>query len=649
MKFVLYILPVSAIIVGSISLYIPLGQWEQKSRQLAQPNTPRTSADRAGKKTSWAPHAVEPRVPKQPMLAKRTTDEENPPSPADVNRVADSRKGPVTYTSDQLATFQGQFNAAKRASTVLQKKLKRARAAGLEVSQDDLDELSRLTAVTTQRRLVLRRARLGKPLDRRTSVAKQDVAVFVQDPQIQELAKSGPYSAQQLADYKRSFYDAQVEFHSMKRTLANVARMRKVTEAEEKALADLNRACNLQKNIWYRVRQGKPADYRVDHPKKSLEHLLESAKLHDIAQSTGYSVTQLAEAQRRYLDSSIKASAFKRELADVAKAREVTPEEKTHLRTLLRAMRQQRWVFDRMCLGKSVDGGAPLLKKDIPSLLNDPEIQRIAQRGGYSVEEVAVQRRAYLDAMNKYRAARNRFSARKKDGGTLTPEEEADFSKLLQSYQLQNTAWDRMEKGARVDPAIQPRPKLGQKAQADKINPSRDGRSATYTAEQIDAYNAAQLDALRTLRAFQKKLAAAAHPPTADDEKQLQTLRADFNEKKRMGTRARSGKPVDRKVYSRRAGSAPTSARSPETRPGSQEEQASQASSSKEDRSSTTHPPLQISSGPRHLLAPVLSSARRLLHSLGLRWRAWPWSRSLAHWRLNTVQPAELLRAEHAL
>ncbi|KAI9799456.1 MAG: hypothetical protein M1826_005487 [Phylliscum demangeonii] len=537
MKFVLCLFPVYAFIVGSGSLYISPGHLEHPSRELARPNMPSMSADIADKTRSWPSRVVGPRVQNLATLAKRTTDEESPNSQEDIIHRTNARNGPVIYTAEQLATYREQYFAARRASTNFGNKVKRARGAGREVSQADVDELSRLTAVTNQRRLVFTRASQRKPLDHWTTVARRDVAALALDPEIQELAKSGDYSALQLAAYKRSFLDAGTEFRAMKDRLAKVSRVRKVTQAEEEELADLRLAFNLQRTIWNRVRQAKPADYRVDRLKKSMDDLLQSAKLHEIAQSSGYSVRELAEAQRRYLDSINTANAFKRELAEVEKVRAVTAEETTHLQTLRRATTKLKRVFHRMCQGRPADGGDFIPRKDVPSLLNDPEMQQIAQRGGYSVEEVAVQRRAYLDAWSQYATARKTISAVKKAGGTLAPDVADGFLEIHRAYFVQKHLWDRMQKESRPGPGSQEQ--ASPASQAKKEDPSL-------------------------------------HPPP---------------------------------------------------------------------------PPLQIS-GPRHLLAPVLSSARRWLRGLGGPWRAMPWPRYLANpRRLNNIKPAELLRAEaeHAL
>ncbi|KAI9820499.1 MAG: hypothetical protein M1826_000898 [Phylliscum demangeonii] len=398
------------------------------------------------------------------MLAKRTTDEGSPGSREDVNEGTTARKGPVTYTSVQLTTLREQYNAASRASQKLRYKLQKAKKAGREVSQNDEDELSRLSVITQQRRVMLARARRGQPLEYRTRY-KQDIASLKQEPDIQELARTGDYTAQQLAEYKRSYLDAMSELKLTKGKLAKVAKVREVTEAEKKELANLQQVYNHHRTVWDRVRENKPADYRVDRPKKSMDDLLGSAKLLEIAQSSGYSVNELAEAQRRYLDSNNKANAFKRELADVEGVRKMTPEEKAQLQTLLRDGKRQKRVFDRMCQGKAADGRAHPPRKDVASLLKDPEMQRVAQLGGYSLEEVAVQYRGYLDAGIKYRAALKLISGLEEEGGTLNPDEEARYLEIDKAYQLQKTGWDRMKKHERVDAAIQPPPNVGRLGQ----------------------------------------------------------------------------------------------------------------------------------------------------------------------------------------
>ncbi|KAI9812527.1 MAG: hypothetical protein M1826_002817 [Phylliscum demangeonii] len=111
-----------------------------------------------------------------------------------------------------------------------------------------------------------------------------------------------------------------------------------------------------------------------------------------------------------------------------------------------------------------------------------------------------------------------------------------------------------------------------------------------------------------------------------------------------MVLRALAGIPADDAGPKRRE---PKTVPLPETRRATSHEQASQASPTKEDPS-TTHAPLQMS-GPGRLLAPFLSSASHVLQGLGRQWRAMPWTRYLAEPRFNRVTPAELLRTEHAL
>ncbi|KAI9826507.1 MAG: hypothetical protein M1826_006608 [Phylliscum demangeonii] len=563
MKFVVCLFPVYAFIVGSGSLSIPAGPWEHPSRELAAPNMPSRSADVADKKRSWPAHVVGPRDQRLAMLAKRTTDEESANSPADVSGGTNARDGPVIYTSEQLATYQEQFVAARKASHNLRNRVKRARDAGRTVSQADVDELARLTAITSQRRLAFIRASQNKPLDRRTTVAWQDVASLARDPEIQELAKSSDYySAEELAACKRRAVDAGTEFRSMKNRLAKVGRERPVTKAEEEALADLRREYNLQRTIWNRVRQNKPVGYRVARAKKTVDDLLQGTDLQEMAQASGYSAQELAEARRRYLDAVNTANAFKRELAEVEKVRPVTAEETTQLQMLRSAMGKLERVYYRMCRGRPAEGGDFRPKKGMAALLREPETHRIAQRSGYRVEEVAVQRRAYLDARSQYRAAQRRIAAVKKAGGTLAPDEADAFLEIERAYHLQKPRWERLSKGEPLDPAIPPLPISGR--MGEDVAALRQRPAGSHSGSQEQASQA-------------KKADPSPHPP------------------------------------------------------------------------SPPPPPLQIS-GPRHLLGPVLASARRWLQGLGGPWPDMPWTRYLARpRRLTGIEPAEWLRAEHAL
>ncbi|KAI9826440.1 MAG: hypothetical protein M1826_006649 [Phylliscum demangeonii] len=750
MKLVHSLFPVCAFFVASVSLDLPSGQLEHQSRELvARSNTASTSADRAGKEP-WRSPLVEPGVPKLAklaMLAKRTTDEESPNRQEDVHQGTNASDGPVVYTSEQLARYRERYHAAQSDSDHFRNLVERAKAAGLKVSQDEVNELSRLSAVTEQQRLVFTRASLGQPVDR------SDAASLLQDPEIQELAKSGVYSAQQLVEYKQFYLDAMLRLRSRKNQLTEIAKVREITKAEEKALAELQRTYNLQGRRWARVRAGKPTQYGA---KKSIEDLLESPKLQAIARSSGYSVKELAEARRRFLDANNAVRAFKLRLTEIEEVRQVTPDEKTKLQTLLKDREQQRLINARMRQGRAATSDLALPKKDLTLLLKDAEMQRIAQWGGYRVEEVAVQKRAYLDALYAYRAAMTSIAAVKTTGGTLTTDEEDHYVKIDRAYQLQRTAWDRMTQGTSAIPPATPLGGLSEKvaglrangeaadvdnvahsfvaytlrqiavydqryldvldhlhafqeamslaAQSGRpITPTEDeqlkglqrvaeqrrtewarvrqglsvdrvaaaadddgGRSVRYTARQIEDYHRRYLDALRTVRTAESQIQAAreaGHSPTALDDVRLRVLRDDFNRKRVMWIRARSGKPVDRLVYTRRADpgrmspstseGASASARAPANSPGSQvQEQA--ARQAKEDASTDqahgAHQPLQIS-GPRRLIAPILSSASRWLQSLGRQWHALPWTRGyVAYPRLNRmVKPAEVLRAEPAL
>ncbi|KAI9826756.1 MAG: hypothetical protein M1826_006551 [Phylliscum demangeonii] len=494
------------------------------------------SADIPPVKKSLASHVVDARAQKHAVLAKRTTDEESAKGRKDVNQQRNAREGPIVYTPEEVAGFQDQFNAARRASDKLRYKLQRANEAGLEVSEDDVHELSRLNAISSQRKAVLDRARQGKPLDRKTRITKADVVSLEQDPEVQELAKLGEYSARQLAEYKRGAGDAAQRLKTRKLELAKATKEREMTEAEKEELADLRHASNVANSMWAGVRRAKPANQRVHVPEESLEDLLMSPELQQMAQSSGYSVRELAEAKRRYLDAEKAAYEFKRKLAEGKAVREATAEEKRELQTLLQAGRRQKQAFLRMGEGKSAD-----YSSGITHFLEDPDIQRIAQLSGFSVEEVAGHKRKYLDARYEYRAAQNLFSAIKKERGTLTSDEENHFVKTDHAYQVQKTAWERMNKGERVEPAVQPPVKLGRLGVAvaalqPSVKVGEIAHPVTHTPEQIAMLEQQHVEALDELLDFQERISAleqSGRPMTREEEDQLDRLR-DIYKQRRM-------------------------------------------------------------------------------------------------------------------
>ncbi|KAI9802275.1 MAG: hypothetical protein M1826_005060 [Phylliscum demangeonii] len=545
MKFVHYLFPVGAFIIGSVSLCITPSPVESESRELARRSTSLSSIRGSSKTCSRPLHIAELRTQKQAILAKRTTDEE---SPKNDKQEALARKGPIIYTSKQLADFREEYNAAQRASDTFRKNVQKAKDAGRKVAQADLDELSRLSAVTLQRRLVLIRARQGKPLDRRTSVTRQEVASLVQDPEIQQAAKSGIYDVQQLAEYKRNYLDALTRYRSKQKKMAKIAKEREISEAEKAALADIQRDYKLQRKIWDRVRKGYPVEGEVDHPKKSIDVLIKSPMLLEAAQSSGYSVEELAEARRSYLDAYNAARTLRNELSRV---QEITDEQKTRLQTLFEAVNYQKRRFERMSKGRSADGDAALPHHDLTFLRKDAEIQRIAQLGGYSVEEVAVQKRAYLDAMYPYRDATLYITAVKKNGGTLTVEEEERFVKIDHVFQLQKTGWNRMKKGHRADPASSPAPKLGRLA-ADvatlRGKAGDDEIAYYYSSQQIAMYDQRFLDALDNLHDFKAQISIAeqsGRPITKAEDDELNRLLEIYVQQRTEWLRVRQGLYVD--------------------------------------------------------------------------------------------------------
>ncbi|KAI9825792.1 MAG: hypothetical protein M1826_006894 [Phylliscum demangeonii] len=571
MKFVHYLFPVCAFIVASASLYIPTpSPWEQLSTELARPDTPSTFADRAGQEKSWPSHAAERQVQKHAWLAKRTTDEESASKPEDVEQEAlkpgtNSSDGPILYTPEEMAAFREGYNTARRSSDGLRTKVQRAKAAGAEVSPDDLAELKRRTAVTYQQKVVVARARKGKPVDRKTSPIRQDIASLIQDPAIQEMAELGDYNPQQLAEYRRSFLDSLRRFREKKTALAEIAKVRMVTEAEEQQLAELKRAYNLQRKVWDRVRDGQPADYVGRTRKQSVDRLQQKAKLQEIAQTSGYSVRELAEVQRSYLDAHNAARSFALALSKIT-TRPVTADERAQLQALWETTKHRKRAFDRMCRGRAAAGDRSLPRKDAVYLVKDAEMQRIAHAGGYPVEEVAAQKRAFLDATYRYRDAQRAIAAVKQaPGRSLTPAQEDDYVTIDHAYHLHKAAWERMTRGEPADPALPPAAKLGHLAHdvaglvrhADGVVAVADGNPAApaspvvkYTAQQLATYDRQYVAALHQLRAFEAQigLAAAEQRPraiTAEEGAQLKELRAVYQQRKTEWARVHQGLVFD--------------------------------------------------------------------------------------------------------
>ncbi|KAI9830692.1 MAG: hypothetical protein M1826_004521 [Phylliscum demangeonii] len=505
-------------------LYITPSPLKHKSRELARPDTSLTITHRSSKESPWPSHLVKPLVQNHAILGKRATDDERP---RDDKKGTKFREGPVTYTSEQLTTFREQYNAARRASEAVRKKVQSAKDAGLEVSPDDVHELSRLTAITYQQRLTLNRARLGKPLDRRTSVSRQDVALLVQDPEIQQLAKSGVYSAQQLAEYKRSYLDALTAFRSKHNQLSAIKKVRKITKTEKEQLAGLQNAFNLQRKIWERVCKGSPVDGDVDRLTRRIDAPLESPSID-------------ASLESPSIDASLEGPSVDAPLESPPLHQSVQLSGSS-LKELAQARKSQR----------EASNAAKLFKSTFGLSRNDAEIQRVAQFGGYSLEEAAKQKRGYLDALNAYREASQSISAVKKKGGTLTPDEEDRLVKIDHDYQLQRTAWNRMREGEQAARSSQPAPKLGRLANdvaALRRNADVDPVAYDYNGQQIAMYDERYLEALRQLRAFQHQISLAqkrGRSLTATGKDELKRLREVCDQRRTEWARVRQGLWVD--------------------------------------------------------------------------------------------------------
>ncbi|KAI9832829.1 MAG: hypothetical protein M1826_000995 [Phylliscum demangeonii] len=619
---------------------------------------------------------------------------------AELHEIAQSSGYPV----EELAKAKRQSLDAHIAANAFKKELVEVEKVR-KVTPEEKAQLQALVKARSQQETVFRRMSQGFPANQPVPLRKS-IDDLLEDPKLHEMAQSSGYPVEELAIAKRRWLDAQNAANAFKKELVEVEKVRKVTPEEKAQLQALVKARSQQETVFHRMSQGFPANQRVPRRQKSKVDLLEDPKLHEMAQSSGYPVAELAEAKRRWLDARNAAKVFKKELAEAQKVREVTPEEKGQLQALGKVAFQQETVFRSM--SARLPGNQPVSRrKSIDDLLEDSKLHEIAQSSGYPVEELAKAKRRWLDAGKAVREFKKELKEAEKVR-EVTPEEKGQLQALVKTATQHGTVFRKMSRELPVDnidvAALRPDAKVDeiamfdrvhldaldallnfqqklsalqqsggsishahevhlemlqdvynlQRAWWEKVRPglavhgiNHEGRLVTYTAQEIAGYNQLFLDASDKLRAFEKQMAVAqqaGHSPTPDVKAQHRALQDDLNKKKTMWFRARDGLPVNRVVPKRRG---PKPAPSRETRrPGSQE-QASPASPAKEDPS-TTHPPLQMA-GPRHLLAPFLFSASRLLQGLGRQWRAMPWTRYLADPRLNRANPAELLRAEHAL
>ncbi|KAI9812526.1 MAG: hypothetical protein M1826_002816 [Phylliscum demangeonii] len=300
------------------------------------------------------------------------------------------------------------------------------------------------------------------------------------------MAQSSGYPVEELAKARRRFLDAISAADAFKTKLTEGEKVRKVTAEEKGQLQALMKARYQQQTVFRRMSKGLPAIQQVPRPKKSIDDLLEDPKLHEMAQSSGYPVEELAVAKRRLLDAQNAAGEFKNVLAEAEKVRKVTPEEKGQLQALVKARSQQETVFRRMSKGLPANQQVSR-KKSIDDLLEDPKLHEMAQSSGYPVEELAVAKRRLLDAQNAAGEFKNVLAEAEKVR-KVTPEEKGHLQALVKAGSQQEKVFRRMSEGLPVDNID------------DTI---------TYTAEEIAGYNQVFLDASNKLRAFKEQMAVA--------------------------------------------------------------------------------------------------------------------------------------------
>ncbi|KAI9809976.1 MAG: hypothetical protein M1826_003811 [Phylliscum demangeonii] len=660
MKFILCLIPVGTFIVRSNGLHIPRGQSEYMSRELARPSTPLVFADLASVTTSWPAHFVRPRVRKHAVLTKRTTDEASANRQKDVDRDVASVEEDVKITQavkgrrksiddlladpelHEIAQSSGfsvkELAIAKRRwldalNAVSGFKTKLAMVGKVrEVTPEEKGQLQALVKAASQQRTGFRRMSQASAPNRPDPGGKMRIDDLLKDPKLHEIAQSSGYPVEELARAKRRWLDAIKVFRARRKEVieAAVVRERKEMIPEEKRQLDaLQAAASQLETVFGRMSQGLPVDKTDTQDIAGDSQLLLDAsnKLRAFEkQQTGHSPTFDVKAQHRALQDD-----FNEKTTMWLRGRVGTPVD--------RVVHKGRGPKP----APSPETGRPgrqeqasqasLAKEDIDvaALRPDARVDEIAHLNpvAYTPEQIASFDQAHLDALNELLNFQQNLSALKRSGGSISPADEVYFKMLQDVYNLQRAWWVKARRGVSIHGL------------------NHEGRSVTYTAQEIANYHQLFLDASDKLRAFEEQMAVAqqaGHSPTLDVEVQRLLLIDDVNKKKTMWFRALDGMPVDRVLPKRRE---PKTTPSPETRPAGDQAQGSQASPAKEDPS-TTHPPLQMS-GPGRLLAPFVSSASHLLQGVGRQWRAMPWTRYLAEPRFNRVTPAELLRAEHAL
>ncbi|KAI9807699.1 MAG: hypothetical protein M1826_004559 [Phylliscum demangeonii] len=473
MKFILCLIPVSTFLVRSNGHYLPRGPSEYMSRELARPKTPLMFADVAYKRPSSPSKTVKPLVQKPAVLTKRTTDEASANKLEDVQRdVASLEQDPKTkqaankksihdlmenpklheiaqssgYPVEELVRAKRRFLDAQNAAAAFKKELAQVGKVR-KVTAEEKEKLQALVKAKSEQERVFYRMSQGLPV-KQQAPRKKSIDDLLEDPKLHEIAQSSGYSVEELAIAKRQSLDAENALHEFKKELAEAEKVRKVTPEEKGQLQALVKATSQQQTAFNRMSRGYPANQQVGR-KKSIDNLLKDPKLHEIAQSSGYPVEELAIARRQLLDAENAFYAFKKELAEVDKVRKVTPEEERQLQALRKAASQQETVFRRMSQG--LPGNQPVnRKKSLDDFLEDPKLHEIAQSSGYPVEELAKAKRRWLDALNAVRAFEKEPTEAEKVR-QVTLEEKGQLQALGKAASQQETVFREMSRELPVD------------------------------------------------------------------------------------------------------------------------------------------------------------------------------------------------------
>ncbi len=286
-----------------------------------------------------------------------------------------------------------------------------------------------------------REARPSRRLVRRAAgPPRRTIGDLMRDPQVVRIASMGQHSLEQVATYKRQMLDALMEVDQARRAGASPEQLRPLRDA-----------FNERNKLWLKVKDGRPLETpviqgsgrpsgtrRSGRPagsSKDLDSLMSDPEVVKTAALGHYSLEEVATFKRQLLDAQNEYERTERQL----------PPGSAEVRALQKTYNERNTIWRRVKEGLSPHaeprgrrGSKPgSNRKDISSLMSDPEVVRIAAMGKHSVEEVATVKRQLLDAQNALdRAKRQRVAP--------TPDELRPIQDVVNAH---SQAWRAIKRG----------------------------------------------------------------------------------------------------------------------------------------------------------------------------------------------------------